>query len=60
MKELIVVILLAVVVLVFGPAIGTIISYLLLVGLFIAIGYMVTRMVIQGVKAIRRNINQAQ
>lgn len=59
MKELIVVILLAAAVLFFGPVIGTIISYLLLFGLFAAIGYMVVRLTIHGVNTIRRHINQA-
>lgn len=59
MKELTVVILLSAVILLFGPVMGTIISYLLLIGLFAAIGYMVVRMIIRGVKTIRRNTKQA-
>jgi uncharacterized protein (DUF58 family) len=47
MKEFIIVVLLVGAILFFAPFIGTLLSYLLLFGLFFAIGYFLTNSVIQ-------------
>jgi hypothetical protein len=60
MKELIIAILLAVIILFFAPYVGVFFVYVILFGLFATIGIMTVRLTIQGVKILRRNIKQAE